>query len=78
MLGLFTKGKELAYASGAKGLESPLATVSVEETRRLLDGDPFPFGVTANRKAIDAFLQFAFEQGLSSRRLTVDEAFIDA
>jgi 4,5-dihydroxyphthalate decarboxylase len=78
MLALFTKGKNAAFAAGAKGLESPLALVSLDETRTLLGGDPFPFGVAPNRNAIDAFLQFAFEQGLSSRRLTVEEAFIDA
>jgi 4,5-dihydroxyphthalate decarboxylase len=72
---LYTRGKEHAYAGGG-AVESPLAEVSFAEARKLLGGDPYPFGIKKNRAAIDAFLQYAFEQGLSSKRLTVDEAFL--
>lgn len=71
---LYTRAKEHAYSSGA-AIESPLVGVPFAEARELLGGDPYPFGVERNRPAIDAFLEYAAEQGLSSRRLTVDEAF---
>jgi 4,5-dihydroxyphthalate decarboxylase len=38
-------------------------------------GDPFPFGISANRKAIEAMIQFAQEQQIISRKFTADELF---
>jgi 4,5-dihydroxyphthalate decarboxylase len=49
----------------------------IEETNRLLfpDGDPWPYGVEPNRKTLEPFLAFCHEQGVTKRRLTVDELF---
>jgi 4,5-dihydroxyphthalate decarboxylase len=41
-------------------------------------GELFPYGVAPNRKTLDAFLQYAFEQGVCHRRLAVDELFPEA
>ena len=38
-------------------------------------GDPFPFGVSANRKAIETLIQFAQEQQIISRKFTPEELF---
>ncbi len=39
-------------------------------------GDNFyPYGMDPLRKALDAALQFSYEQGLAQRRLSVDEMF---
>ena len=38
-------------------------------------GDPFPFGVSANRKAIETMIQFAQEQQIISRKFTVEDLF---
>ena len=39
-------------------------------------GDPFPFGIEANRKTLSAFLQYGFEQGVFHRLRNVsDEPF---
>jgi 4,5-dihydroxyphthalate decarboxylase len=38
-------------------------------------GDPFPFGVEANRKALEAMTQFAVDQRMVPRRFTVEELF---
>lgn len=48
----------------------------VEEDRRLLGDDWFPYGLTANRQALDTFLRYHFEQGLSKRRLTCKDIFV--
>ncbi|MDF0530191.1 4,5-dihydroxyphthalate decarboxylase [Tsukamurella sp. 8F] len=45
------------------------------ENRELLGEDWWPYGVRANRKAVDTFLRYHYEQGLSKRRLTSDEFF---
>jgi 4,5-dihydroxyphthalate decarboxylase len=78
ILDLFERAKAHAYAHpGKHAIELPLAGLSLDETRAKLGGDPFPFGVARNAAAIDAFLQYAVEQGLASARLSIAEAFID-
>jgi 4,5-dihydroxyphthalate decarboxylase len=41
-------------------------------------GDPFPFGIAANRKALEAITQFAFDQKMVPHRFTVEELFTPA
>ncbi len=48
----------------------------VEANRRLLGDDWWPYGLQANRKAVDTFLRYHFEQGLSKRRLTCEDIFV--
>jgi 4,5-dihydroxyphthalate decarboxylase len=38
-------------------------------------GDPFPFGIEKNRKALETMTQFAVDQHMIPRRLTVEELF---
>jgi 4,5-dihydroxyphthalate decarboxylase len=38
-------------------------------------GELFPYGVEPNRPTLEAFLQYAVEQGVCHRRLSVDELF---
>jgi 4,5-dihydroxyphthalate decarboxylase len=49
-----------------------------ETSRRAMDllgDDYFPYGVEKNRKTLEAFLGYAFEQGVCKRRVEVDELF---
>ena len=48
----------------------------VDENRALLGDDWWPYGLAANRKAVDTFLRYHFEQGLSKRRLTCEDIFV--
>jgi 4,5-dihydroxyphthalate decarboxylase len=41
-------------------------------------GDPFPFGIEANRKALAAMTQFAVDQHMVPRKFTVEELFTPA
>ena len=41
----------------------------------LFGGDPFPYGVEANRRTLEAFLGHASDQGITSRPLAVEELF---
>lgn len=41
----------------------------------LFGGDVFPYGVEANRTTLEAFLGYAFEQGVCRRPLAVEELF---
>src|SRR5262249_4197060 len=38
-------------------------------------GDPLPYGLAANRPAIDALIDYTYRQGLIPRRPAVDELF---
>ncbi len=76
LIELFSRAKREAYERpGERHMESPIATRSFAEAQALLGGDPYPFGVEANRDAIEAFLTFAAEQRVSDRKLSVGEAF---
>ena len=41
----------------------------------LMGGDPFPYGVQANRVTLDLLLRYASEQGIAHRRATPEEIF---
>jgi hypothetical protein len=47
-----------------------------DEDRELLGDDWWPYGFAANRTAIDTFLRYHYEQGLSKRRLEPEEIFV--
>jgi 4,5-dihydroxyphthalate decarboxylase len=39
-------------------------------------GDNYwPYGIEQNRKTLEALFQYSYEQGLSKRRLTIEELF---
>lgn len=48
-----------------------------EENRALLPEDWFPYGLDANRAALDTYLRYHHEQGLSAAPRTVDELFVE-
>lgn len=78
-----TKGFELAKRRGLERALDPNAPRypvpwSFANAQRALEEfgpDPWPYGLSANRVTLETFLQFAFEQGVCSRRLSVDELF---
>lgn len=48
------------------------------DVNKTLFGDDFwPYGIEPNRITLEAFLQYAYEQGTLHRRLTVDELYPD-
>ncbi len=54
----------------------PWVSRLIEEDRQLLGDDWWPYGVEANRAAVDTYLRYHFEQGLSKRRLTCEDIFV--
>jgi 4,5-dihydroxyphthalate decarboxylase len=40
-------------------------------------GDPFAYGIEPNRRVIDALLDYSVEQGLSGRRVTIQELYAE-
>jgi 4,5-dihydroxyphthalate decarboxylase len=79
----FEQAKTLAtsrYESDAAkqhmSLVTPWFSSLFEANRRLLGQDWWPYGLAANRKAVDTFLRYHHEQGLSKHRLTSEDIFI--
>jgi hypothetical protein len=70
---------EHPYRAGAAfmntGTMVPWLTAHLEDNRRLLGEDPWPYDFAANRKAIDTFLRYHHAQGLSQRRYLPEEIF---
>ena len=53
----------------------PWLVAHVEEARRELGEDWWPYGFAANHHVLDTFLRYHHEQGLSPRRFTPEELF---
>jgi 4,5-dihydroxyphthalate decarboxylase len=53
----------------------PWVPTMVEDMRRLLGPDPWPYGVEPNRPTLEAFTRWAAEQGVAARRLDPEELF---
>ncbi|WP_037366148.1 ABC transporter substrate-binding protein [Amycolatopsis orientalis] len=58
------------------GLITPWFSDLFERNRRLLSDDWWPYGVEKNRLAVDTFLRYHHEQGLSRTQLTSDDIFV--
>jgi 4,5-dihydroxyphthalate decarboxylase len=53
----------------------PWLVSHVEETRREMGQDWWPYGVAPNRQTLKTFLRYHHEQGLSKRRFAPEELF---
>ncbi len=53
----------------------PWVAQEAEETRRLMGDNYWTYGIGPNRKALDALLQYSFEQGLAISKLRIEELF---
>jgi 4,5-dihydroxyphthalate decarboxylase len=66
--------EDFAETAAAKAM-LPWLTAHVEELRRNMGSDWWPYGVEANQKVIETFLRYHYEQGLSKRKLQPEELF---
>jgi len=48
----------------------------IEENDALFNGDPFPYGIDANRKTLEALVQYMHDQYLIEKPLNVDDLFV--
>jgi 4,5-dihydroxyphthalate decarboxylase len=78
----FAEAKRLAYRRLADTAVLPYVlpwlVAEVEETRALMGNDPFPYGVSRNRKTVETLARYSFRQGLAPRRLAVEELFCES
>jgi 4,5-dihydroxyphthalate decarboxylase len=73
----FDLAKDLAYRilQDERMTSLPFMRSYLDDTIATWGDDPWPYGLEKNRPVLDQFLQHAHEQGLTERRLSVDELF---
>ena len=79
----FCAAKEAAVEQLVRGMTFnnmavmlPWLTKRIEGVRDVLGEDWWPYGIEANRTALDAVLRYHHEQGLTARRFTVEDIFV--
>jgi len=60
---------------GALAVTLPWLAAEYERTVALIGNDYWPYGIEPNRTTLEAVLRYLHEQGLTSRRQTIDELF---
>lgn len=68
-------GTERMRYQGALAVGVPWLGSDMEEIDELFGGDAFPYGVARNRRILERMTEYAHEQGLTPRRVGVDELF---
>jgi len=79
LLKAFSAAQRAAYEdleqTAALKLMLPWLPAHLEETRREMGDDFWPYGLARNRAALETFLRYSHEQGLSRRQLAPGELF---
>jgi 4,5-dihydroxyphthalate decarboxylase len=47
-------------------------------TQEMFGKDPYPYGVKANRKMLETLIDFSYQQGLTSKKMAVEELFAES
>ena len=63
-------------AKGRELLEPYFQTGALPNNRRsAVAADPLPYGVQANQRLLETLTQYVYGQGLTSRRVDIEEIF---
>ena len=73
----FVKAKALAREQLLERIPSALffAPEYAAMTREMIGDDPFPYGIKANKAMLDTIVAFSHEQGLTPKKMIVEELF---
>jgi 4,5-dihydroxyphthalate decarboxylase len=63
------------YGTGSPRNMNPWWSLDLEEVHNFMGQDFWPYGVEPNRKSLEAFVQYAFEQGLTPQRVSIESLF---
>ncbi|EON14021.1 MULTISPECIES: 4,5-dihydroxyphthalate decarboxylase [Pandoraea] len=79
LLKAFTQAKDASIARlddiTCSHFPLPWMSRRAAQAREMFGSDPWPYGVAPNRVTLDAFLRFAFEQGVCHRPMQAEELF---
>jgi 4,5-dihydroxyphthalate decarboxylase len=75
----YSEAKRVMYDALKKlgwfSISLPWVGQEIEETRRLMGENYWPYGIEPNRKALETLFQYSYEQGLAARKLAIEELF---
>jgi 4,5-dihydroxyphthalate decarboxylase len=66
---------ERALDANAPAFPVPWAPANAARALELFGGDFWPYGLEANRRTLETFLEWAFEQGVCRTQLAAEELF---
>ncbi len=76
----FVEAKARALArmhyGGSLSVMLPWLMSEVEEVDELFGGDPWPYGIAANRQTLEALVQYMVEQNFIARAVPIEELFV--
>ena len=76
---MYSKAKKIAYdnleTTRSLKVSLPWVTQEFEDTRHLMGKNFWPYGIEANRKELELVMRYTQEQGLSKRRIDIEEIF---
>jgi len=82
LMNLFIAFQEAKRRSVARAFELtasrfpiPWSAYHAARSADMFDGEYWPYGIDPNRRTLDAFLQYAHEQGVCHRRLGIEDLF---
>ncbi len=64
------------HRRGAHPYMLPWVEHAVREIDEVFGGDPWPYGIDANRPTLEALVQYLAEQGLIARRVPIESLFV--
>jgi len=72
------KRRSLARVADITASSVPLPWVSdyAAQSRQIIGPDFWPYGVEANEATLNAFTRYAWEQGVTARRMSVEDIFV--
>jgi len=75
----YSQAKQMMYTDlrrmGWATISLPWAAKELEETRELMGENFWPYGIEANRNALETLFQYSYEQSLSRKKLTIEDVF---
>ena len=76
----FVKAKALAQEKLVERIPSALffGREYLAMTRDIFGDDPFPYGLKANRPMLELIIEYSHEQGLTSKKMKVEELFAES
>ncbi|RUN76998.1 ABC transporter substrate-binding protein [Sphingomonas sp. TF3] len=73
----FSRAKNEWLARLDAGEATTASDQRYDQLRSIVGHDPLPYGIAANIQTIEALEKTAFEQGLTPRRMSLEELFVD-
>jgi len=73
----FVAAKKIAQEELAKSIPSGLVFGAdyFANTRKIFGADPYPYGISANRKMLQTIIDYSYEQGLTNEKQRIEDLF---